>query len=264
MGPEVVAMGMKVSEVARLAGVSVRTLHHYDEIGLLRPGGRSAAGYRLYRPEDLARLQQVLFFRELGFPLEEIVRTLSGSPDEVTAALREQRRLLASQAARAGALLAAIDRALEEREGGSVMTDEERFELFGAQDPARHEAEVRARWGQTEAFAESARRTRRYGAREWGAIQAEAGELSAALARLAEAGAPAGGPEAMALAEAHRAHLERWFYPCPAAMHRGLGDLYVDDARFAASYERVRPGLAAYLRDAIRANAGRLEAGGAA
>jgi DNA-binding transcriptional MerR regulator len=141
-------MALTGSQVAKLAGVTVRTLHHYDELGLVRPSQRSEAGYRLYEDRDLERLQQGLFFRELGFPLEEIARLVNDPSFDVRAALRMQR-------------------------------------------------------------------------------------------------------------ETHRQYIERWFYPCSRAMHRGLGELYVQDPRFTANIDRQHSGLAEFMRNAFRANAER-------
>ncbi len=128
-------MSLTVSQVAKLAGVSVRALHHYDEIGLLRPSGRSEAGYRLYEQQDLQQLQQVLFFKELGFPLEEITRIVGDPAFDLRAALRMQRQLLTERATRVQALIQAVDSALESIEQGTVMTKEEMFEVFGDFDP---------------------------------------------------------------------------------------------------------------------------------
>ncbi len=140
-------MALKVSEVARLAGVSIRTLHHYDEIGLVRPSGRSAAGYRLYAQKDLEQLQQVLFFRELEFPLDEIRRIIGSPSFDVGAALRMQRQLLTERAIRIKALIAAVDAAIHSIKKGTTLTNEERFEVFGDFDPSKYEDEVRERWG---------------------------------------------------------------------------------------------------------------------
>jgi DNA-binding transcriptional MerR regulator len=246
---------LTVSQVARLAKVSVRTLHHYDALGLLKPSGRSSAGYRLYTAADLERLQQVLFFRELDFPLERIVHLVGNPSFDVKEALTLQRKLLTERAAKTKALLEAVDRALEAHTKGAVMTPEERFEVFGEFKPEEHEAEAKARWGDTPAWKEAQRRTKRYGKEDWERIKAEAGAISLGLAALMAKGVPPTSAEAKALAERHRLHLDARFYPCSHAMHRGLGDLYVQDPRFAANYERVRPGLAQYFRDAIHANA---------
>ncbi|PTL76992.1 MerR family transcriptional regulator [Vitiosangium sp. GDMCC 1.1324] len=250
-------MSLTVSQVARLAGVSVRTLHHYDEIGLLRPSGRSEAGYRLYAQSDLQRLQQVLFFKELGFALEEIIRIVGDPAFDLRAALLMQRQLLTERATRVHALLKSVDAALESLEKGTVMTKEEMFEVFGDFDPSKYEDEARERWGNTEAYKESARRAARYTKKDWEKIKAEGEELTRELAAQLEAGRAPTEPGVMELAERHRGYISRWFYPCSHEMHRGLGELYVNDPRFTANIDRVRPGLAEYTRDAFRANAER-------
>ena len=247
-------MPYTVSQVAKLARLSVRALHHYDEIGLLVPSARTEAGYRLYGKADLERLQQIMFFRELAFPLEEIRRLLDDPAFDRRAALLMQRSMLQERAAQARALIAAVDRALEAMEGGAPLKDEEMFEAF---DPAQYEDEVRERWGDTEAYRESARRTKRYTQDDWRQIRAEGEGITRGLAAQLEAGAAPDSQAAMDLAEQHRLHIDQRFYPCSHAMHRGLGEMYVEDARFRENYERVRAGLAAYVRDAFRANAAR-------
>jgi DNA-binding transcriptional MerR regulator len=250
-------MALTVSQVAKLAGVTVRTLHHYDEVGLVRPSERSEAGYRLYEDRDLERLQQVLFFRELGFPLEEIARIVNDPSFDVRAALRMQRELLRERAERAQALLRAVEQALEALERGKAMTKEEMFEVFGDFDVDKHDLEARERWGNTEAYQESSRRTARYGKQEWQRIKEEGDRIQQQLAELMQSGHAANDPEVIDAAEAHRQYIERWFYPCSRAMHRGLGELYVQDPRFTASMDRQHSGLAEFMRNAFRANAER-------
>jgi len=250
-------VGLTVSQVAKLSGVSVRALHHYDEIGLLRPAARTGSGYRVYGQGELPRLKQVLFFKELGFPLEEIARIMRDPGFDLQAALLMQRQLLEEKAARTRALIAAVDAALESIERGTTMTREEMFEVFGDFDPAKYEDEVKQRWGDSAAYKESAKKTARYGKKEWQQLKAEAEAITQQLAQAMGAGVKPADARAMDLAEQHRQHISRWFYACPAPMHRGLGDLYVADERFAQSYDRVQPGLAAYLREAIHANADR-------
>ena len=250
-------MALKVSDVARLAGVSIRTLHHYDEIGLVRPSARSPAGYRLYAERDLERLQQVLFFRELDFPLEEIKRIVADPNFDVGAALQMQRRLLTERATRIRALIAAVDAALDSNQKGTAMSNEERFEVFGDFDPSKYEEEANERWGTSPAYRESARRTKGYTRGDWVKIKGEVDGIIEELAKLLEGGRPASSPEAMDLAERHRRHIETWFYSCPHSMHRALGEMYVADPRFSETFERHAQGLAAYARDAWRANAAR-------
>lgn len=251
--------GYTVSQLAKLSKVSVRTLHHYDEIGLFRAAGRTASGYRRYAQEDLERLQQILFFRELGFPLEEIRRILTDAGFDVAAALVLQRQLLLEKIRHLQQIVGAVDRALASKSGDPMSqpaTPEEMFEVFG-KDPKEHEPEVQARWGQTDAYKESARRTAQYTKAQWETIKAEADQLNQDLAAALDRALPPDSPEAMALAERHRQHIERWFYPCPPSMHTCLSAMYVDDPRFQATYEAIRPGLATYVRDACRANAAR-------
>ncbi|MGI5865617.1 MAG: MerR family transcriptional regulator, partial [Myxococcales bacterium] len=241
----------------KLAGISVRALHHYDEIGLLSPTGRSEAGYRLYEQEDLQRLQQILFFKVLGFPLEEIARILGDPAFDLRAALRMQRQLLEERAARIRALIKAVDATLQSIEKGIAMTKEEMFEVFGDFDPKQYQEEVEQRWGETDAYRESARRTARYGKKEWEQIKAEGGAIQKEFAEAMAAGIAPTDVRAMDLAEKHRKYLERWFYKCPREMHRGLGEMYVADPRFTENIDRLRPGLAAYQRDAFVANSKR-------
>jgi MerR family transcriptional regulator, thiopeptide resistance regulator len=139
------------------------------------------------------------------------------------------------------------------------LTPEERFELFGDFDVDGHAAEAKKRWGETDAYKESRRRTARYSADDWRAIKSEAGEIEAGFATLLSAGDPAEGERAMDLAERHRLHIGRWFYQCSTEAHRALGEMYVADARFAKHFEDRAEGLAGFVRDAIAANAQRVE-----
>lgn len=242
-------MALTVSEVARVTGLSVRALHHYDEIGLLRPSGRTEAGYRLYDDADLAKLQQVLFFRELGFPLEEIGRILSDPTFDRREALLTQRRLLAGRRTRLTAMLEAVDAALDALEKGTKMDPKKMFE---GTDPSAYEAEAKERWGDTPAYQESARRTAKYTQKDWEQVKAEQGAVTQRLAALLAAGRKPSDPEVQAAIEEHRLVIDRRFYPCSRQMHRMLGEGYVSDPRFTAFYDRVQPGLAQFLCEATR------------
>jgi DNA-binding transcriptional MerR regulator len=242
-----------IGDVAELAGVSIRTLRHYDEIGLIVPSGRTDAGYRLYDRAELDRLQEVLVWRQLGFPLAEIQRMLDAPDHDRITAIRRQRELAERERARLVAVIRSLDAALVAHQTG---TDPEEATMFEGFDHERYEAEARERWGHTDAYAESTRRAAQYDEAAWRTIRAEAEEITGEFARLLQTGAPATSPEARAAAERHRQHITQWFYPCSPEMHRALGDMYVDDERFTRTYEQVAPGLAAYVRDAIHANAG--------
>jgi MerR family transcriptional regulator, thiopeptide resistance regulator len=242
-----------VSEVAELTGVTVRALHHYDELGLLCPSERSEAGYRLYSYDDLARLREILIWRRLGFSLNEIRSLLDDPGHDRLAALERQRDLVEAEIDRLGALAVAVQAAIDAELSGTRLEETNMFEGF---DPSEYEDEARERWGHTEAYQESARRTRGYGQAEWDAIRREGAEIVDELVALMRAGEPATGAAARALAERHREHLSRSFYPCSPQMHRGLAEMYVADERFRRNYEREAAGLATYLHDAIVANAG--------
>jgi DNA-binding transcriptional MerR regulator len=246
-----------IGRVARLAGVSVRTLHHYDEMGLVCPARRSAAGYRLYGAAELERLQQVLFFKELGFPLAEIRRVMLDPAFDRGGALRAQRALLVERARRAWALLAAVDAALQALEKGTSMNHEDMFEALGGFDPSQYEDEVVRRWGETDAYRQSARRTATFTKDDWAAIRREEEEITAGIAERMERG-PADA-EVQELVARRCRHINERFYECSPAMFAGLGEMYVADSRFARNYEKVRPGLAEFLREAMRLYADALE-----
>lgn len=257
----------QVKDVARIAKVTVRALHYYDEIGLLTPSGRTEAGYRLYTEDDLLRLQQILVWRELGMKLEQINRTLDDPNFDRLKALETQREELAARAERTSAMLRAIDVALEAmgKEGGRTMAEMSKDELralFDGFDPSEYEEEVQERWGNTEAFKESARRTSRYTKEDWKRYKAESAEIMKDAAKLYRSGAPAEGEDAMAVAERHRLSIDRWFYPCGKAMHAGLADLYESDDRFAKSIDAYAAGLTPWWSAAIRANARSSSSGG--
>jgi DNA-binding transcriptional MerR regulator len=250
-------MAYKVGEVATLAHVSVRTLHHYDEIGLLEPSARSDAGYRLYTAEDLERLQHVLFYREIGFGLAEIRHLMADPAFDRREALAAQRDLLATRTHRLEAMLDLIDKTLAAQDEGISMGEKEMFEVFGDFDPSEHEDEVKQRWGETDSYGESARRTRRYTKEDWARFKVESDSVNAFIAALMNEGIAPGDARAMDAAERHRLLIDGWFYPCPHEMHAQLGQMYVADPRFAATYEKIHPGMAQYVCDAIIANAAR-------
>ena len=245
-----------VSEVARITGLSVRALHHYDAIGLLIPKQRTEAGYRVYDQDDLLRLQQVLIGREQGLPLEAIRRALDDPRFDRAQALRAQRRELEARARRTDAMIRAIDAALAivDRDPGGSMDMKQLFDGF---DPSAYEAEVQERWGDTDAYRASAKRTQRYGPDDWRRIKEEQAAIYADAAAAHRAGHAPESPVAMDVAERHRRSIERWFYPCGTDMHANLADLWEADARFAASIDAHGAGLTPYLAAAVRANARR-------
>jgi DNA-binding transcriptional MerR regulator len=247
-----------VNDVARLAGVSVRTLHHYDAIGLLVPGARTSAGYRVYTDSDLLRLQQILIGRELGLSLEDIRRTLDDPRFDRKAALLDQRTLLIDRVRRTEAMIRAIDVALAAALDGNPTKGEMTMkDLFEGFNPAQYDAEARREWGTSEAFVESDKRTRRYTPADWQALGAEQAAVYDDAYSALTSGQAASDAAVMDIAERHRLSIERWFYPCSHAMHRGLAAMYESDARFKQSIDKHGEGLTSFLAAAIRANAAR-------
>jgi DNA-binding transcriptional MerR regulator len=247
---------LTVGQVAEQFDVTVRTLHHYDEIGLLRPSERSGAGYRLYTEADVTRLQHVVVYRRLGFGLEEIALLLA-HPETVQEHLRRQRAAVSSRLDELRGLVNALDRALEKERSGMKLTQEEQRELFGDGSWDEYAAEAEQRWGDTDAWRQSQQRTGQYSKADWVAIKAEADALNAAFVAAKRSGQPPTGERAMDAAQAHRRHINDRFYTLSPQLHRNLGDMYLADHRFTKTYEDLEPGLAQYVRDAIHANADR-------
>lgn len=251
-------MAYTVGEVAKLSKLSVRTLHHYDEIGLLKASGRTEAGYRLYSDNDLLRLQQILLYREFDFALEDIRELLDDPQFDPLDALLEQRRLTAEKLRRDEALLALLDKTIVAMEGGIQMSKEDMFEVFGDFDPSEHEDEARERWGHTDSYQESQRRTKRYTKDDWKRIKDEGEAHIERMVAVFDAGFSPDSVEAMDVAEEGRLQIDRNFYPLSREQHVYLGEMYVQDPRFTEYYDKHRPGMAAWFRDAIKANANRV------
>jgi DNA-binding transcriptional MerR regulator len=255
----------RIKELAELSGVTVRTLHHYDHIGLLVPSARTSTGYRMYTQADLLRLQQVLVHRELGLSLEAIRKLLDDPQFDHAAALREQRRLLSERAVHTAQMIRAVDQALalieqqpqaEQAPGGMTMTTDMKA-LFDGFDPAAYEKEAEARWGHTDAYNASNKRVKGRTPEQWAQYRAEDAAIMHALSAALHAGAASHDPAVMDLAEQHRLLIDRWFYPCSKAMHANLADLYEADPRFAQNIDKHAAGLTPFLAAAIRENARR-------
>jgi MerR family transcriptional regulator, thiopeptide resistance regulator len=248
-----------VSEVAELAGVSVRTLHHYDDLGLLVPRGRTDAGYRLYDEQDLLRLQQILLGRELGLSLEEIRHSLDDPEFDRRRALLAQRTELEARAKHYQAMLRSVDaalRQLDQQTGPDSKGDNmDLKQIFDGFEPSTYEEEAEQRWGDTDAFAESKKRTQRYTKEDWQRLAAEQASVYRDAFSALQAGKSPADPEVTAAAERHRQIIDRWFYPCNHAMHRGLADMYEQDSRFAGNIDKYGVGLTPFLAAAIRENA---------
>jgi len=245
-----------VGQVADLLGVTVRTLHYYDEIGLLVPSERSRAGYRLYTDDDLVRLQQIVVYRRLEMPLDRIASLLASGEDAADH-LRRQRDAVMTRLDELRSIVAAIDRALERTMNDEPARPEDLKELFGDGFSDEYQQEAQERWGDSEAWKQSQSRTSRYTKADWEQVKAEADAVNAAFVAALRSGEPASSGPAMDAAEQHRRHIQDRFYELTHDFHRGLADMYVADPRFTKTYEDLAPGLAAYVHDAIHANADR-------
>jgi len=233
-----------VQQLARLAGVSVRTLHHYDHVGLLKPSARTAAGYRQYGEADLLRLQQILFFKELDFPLTDIQAILDQPGFDQVQALHDHKRLLQQEADRLGQLLNTIEKTISRlTEGSMTMTDEELYEGFTPDQIERYTREVNERYD-PKIVAESNRRVRNMSKAQWQAVKAEGGAVAQQLADLMNK-QPSDVAVQAAIAR-HYAWVDNFWHPT-AESYRGLGQGYADHPEFRAFYEKYRPGLADFL-----------------
>lgn len=242
-----------VGEVSELTGVTVRTLHHYDEIGLLEPSERTAAGYRLYSDADLIRLHTILNWRDMGFGLNDIGGMLDDPDQDLTTGLKRQRERLTERSGRLGEMIAALDAAIAALDQGDTMTDDDVKQVFDGFDPSSYEDEVHDRWGDTDAHEVSRRRVGSYTEEDWRRQRSESDGNVDAFAGLLRSGVPPTDPRAIEAAREHGAIIDRWFYPLSPEAHLGLARLYVTDPRFEAVYEKAETGLARYVSDAIGA-----------
>ncbi|WP_307797212.1 MerR family transcriptional regulator [Actinomadura barringtoniae] len=243
-----------MGRAAALVGVSVKTLHHWDAIGLVHPSGRTAGGYRVYSGDDVARIHQVLVYRELGLPLAQIGRLLDDPEADEREQLLRQRAQLLDRISRLQSMVGAVDRMLEASATGIRLTPEQQVEIFGDDwDPARVE-EAEEKWGESKQWAQYAERAADLGPEDWKQIADTTNALHDDLAAACRAGVAPGSDEANFLAERHRALISTYF-DCTYAMHACIGRSYVEDPRYVEHYDQMAPDLAGWLREAIWANA---------
>lgn len=243
----------KVKAVALVTGVSVRTLHYYDEIELLTPRDRTTAGYRLYVEDDLLRLQQILIGRSIGLSLEEIRRSLDDPNFDYAQSLRKQRALLADRLTETHKMIAAIDTTLDDL--GNSKREIDFKAIFEGFDPQDYEDEAQERWGGTDQYAQSAARTKDYTEADWHAIRVELDQIWTDAADAMNAGKASDSAVVLAIVERHRRHICRWFYELSPVMHVQLADMWNSDERFREGIDKHGIGLTVWLAPAIRAAA---------
>ena len=250
-----------VGAVAARTAVSVRTLHHYDHIGLVVPSVRTPAGYRGYTDADIERLHVVLVYplltcgpSSVGPQLEDIRALLDDGDADVLEHLQRQHRLLLEQADRLEHTIKAVEELMSAHRSGIQLTAEEQIEIFGTTAFGEDYAvEAEQRWGETDAWKQTQQRTAELTKQDWIDIKAEGDALLQALAEAKRGGVQPGSPVADELVARHRAAIER-FYDFGGEMHRNLVEMYVADERFTRYYDDVEPGLAQFVRDIVIAS----------
>lgn len=239
---------MTAKQVAKLSGTSVRTLHHYDEIGLLRPRRRSQNGYREYSDEDLDTLQQILFFKACGFPLAKIKALMESPAFDRESAFRLQRKYLLHERQRIDTMLATLDKTLHNLKGEKTMTQKDKFTGFDmSQNP--YEEEARRLWGD-EAVDKSNQKLSAMSPEAQNDVGRQLGEHFTALAAL-RGGDPAGEEAQAAVAGLYRYFNENFGHHYTPEAFAGLGQMYVEDARFTKNIDQYGEGLAAFLAKAM-------------
>ncbi len=237
-----------VHELAKLAGITVRTLHHYDQIGLLKPTARTEADYRLYGPAELERLQQILFFKELEFPLRDIKRIIDNPGFNPLETLKEHRRVLRQKARRYDDLVKTVEKTIKNfREQTMPLKDDDLYKGFSREKIEQYKKEVRERYDPV-LVAESEKRIGKMSKGRWQGVQQEGEDVARALAVLMDR-APSD-PAVQELIARHHRWIEN-FYPCNAQVYRGLGEMYVSNEEFRAYYEKFAEGLADFMQMAM-------------
>ena len=242
-------MKMQTGEFAKLAGVSVRTLHYYDEIGLLKPAFVDEQnGYRFYDEISLERMQEILFYRELDFELKSIAEILSSPDYDKQKALAEQRKLLILKKERLERIIAALDSA---EKGKITMTAFDNSDYETARN--RYEAEAKRRWGETDAYKEHAEKTASYSKDKWQDVNDGLMTVLAKFAACMKDGHAADSDEAQALVKELQNYITENYYTCTNEILAGLGQMYVADERFKANIDKHAPGTAAFISEAVAA-----------
>lgn len=236
-----------VSELAEIAKVSVRTLHYYDEIGLLKPKERTDSSYRIYTEEELYRLQQILIYKELEIPLDEIKKILDDPNFDTVKALTNQKQLITDKLQNFEQLISTIDRTIQRLNNKVQMTDEELYSCFTPEQAKEYREEAIERWGEDK-VKESEAKLKAAGPEKFKEIQEEGNKIYQKLSDLSNQD-PAS-PEVQAVIKEHFEHLHHFYTPS-IQMYKGLGEMYVADPRFRAFYDKFKPNLADFINEAI-------------
>ena len=241
-------MKLQIKEFAELTGVSVRTLHYYDEIGLLKPSYVDEQnGYRFYDEGTLGRMQEILFYRELDFPLKSIAEILASPNYDKQKALAEQKRLLTLKKERLKRLIAALEQA---EKGEITMSAFDNSEYETARQ--KYEAEAKQRWGATDAYKESQAKTAGYSKDKWNDILVGMNGIFAEFAECKKCGESADNETAQRLVKKLQDYITANFYHCTDEILAGLGQMYVCDERFKKNIDKNGEGTAKFVAEAIK------------
>ena len=246
-------MNYKIKETADIAGISIRTLHHYDQFGLVKPESSSPSGYRLYSDRDIEKLQQVLFFKELGFSLKETKEIINDKSFDKNKALKNHKELLLKKKKRLEEIIYSIDKTIEYIEGDKEIGKIEMFKAFNMDEIKKHQEkyfkETKQKYGESNAYAECEKKTAQYSEYKWKEVMEKA---SGIFQRIAECMEKSPADEEVQIAVGQwKQHITESFYNCTLETFRSLGDLYVTDRRFTKNIDKIKPGLACFLKDAI-------------
>ena len=237
---------MKISEVAKLSGVTVRTLHYYDEIGLLKPNKITEAGYRVYSNEDLETLQQILFFRELDFQLNEIKEIMMNPNYDKNKALNKHKELLIEKRERLDGLINLIDKTIK---GDNNMSFKEFDNSKIEENKNKYAEEVKNRWGNTDAYKEYEKKTKSYDKNTWNTINEDMAKILKEFAD--NRNEDPNSDIAQELVEKWRMYITSNFYNCTKEILSGLGLMYTSDERFKKNIDQYGEGTAEFMAKAI-------------
>ncbi len=241
-------MKMHIKEFAKLTGVSVRTLHYYGEIGLLKPAFVDEQnGYRFYDEKSLEHMQEILFYRELDFELKSISEILSSPDYDKQKALAEQRKLLVLKKERLERIIDALD---EAEKGKVTMTAFNNSDYETARK--QYETEAKQQWGETEAYKEHAEKTANYTKDKWQDVNDGLNTVLAKFAECKKNGCSADSDEALALVKELQNYITENYYTCTKEILAGLGQMYVADERFKNNIDKHAPGTAEFISEAIK------------
>ncbi len=241
-------MSYTINQLAKLANISVRTLHHYDQIGLLDSKRNSKNQYRVYEEDDLLKLQQILFFKELDFKLEDIKGIVENPNFDIASALKDHKHMLLSKRKRLDSLLKTIDKTINRVTKNKKMKDEELYDSFTKEEMEELAAEAKQRWGHTDAYKESEQKMRSMTKEGMDKIKAEGDMILKRGAELVDHDIES--PEVQTLISEHYAHLSNFYTPNPT-MYKGLAEMYISDTRFKSHFEKYHPKLPQFMHDAM-------------